>query len=167
MNWTLKFITFFIVLYRILLTKKNCLKLWVFPLIFSHTILNKFAVLPWIRLCLCCPLMLVSFFYMFFFSTFALFFLFSLIYQKLNLQILLLVIISLFNGTSFFWIYCPYLLFKYHIDLIKIKVSSSLGIIRKLKHLFPGSFFRSFPSVYFSPRIRIILLFRCHPFPCH
>ena len=29
--------------------------------------------------------------------------------------------------------------FKYHIDLIKTKVSRSLGILRKLKYIFPGS----------------------------
>ena len=32
--------------------------------------------------------------------------------------------------------------FKHHIDLIKMKVSKSLGIRRKLKHIFPGSILR-------------------------
>ena len=32
--------------------------------------------------------------------------------------------------------------FKHHIDLIKMKVSRSLGILRKLKHIFPGSILR-------------------------
>jgi len=31
------------------------------------------------------------------------------------------------------------LFFKHHIDLIKMKVSWSLGMYRKLKHIFPGS----------------------------
>ena len=34
------------------------------------------------------------------------------------------------------------LLFKHHIDLIKMKVSKSLGILRKLKYIFPGSIHR-------------------------
>jgi hypothetical protein len=32
--------------------------------------------------------------------------------------------------------------FKPHIDLIKMKVSRSLGILKKLKHIFPGSILR-------------------------
>ena len=44
--------------------------------------------------------------------------------------------------------------FKHHIDLIKTKVSRNLGILRKLRYLFPGSILRiwlcSLVQSYFS-----------------
>ena len=55
--------------------------------------------------------------------------------------------------------------FKHYIDLIKMKVSRSLGIHRKFKHIFSGLILRILSSSLVSFMLHIVLLFGYQLFP--